>query len=147
MPIFFGGDLNQAIEACHRLRERVSELGRPVDEFGAEYVALPIAHKTLYVAWLDPSTHAIVDAFVMNFKTGVVFDYAPGSASPDTPPGLAHVAALFNQFLAALGRDEEGQGLAEYALILALIAIVAIVALIFLGGAISSILSTVGSSV
>ena len=30
--------------------------------------------------------------------------------------------------------DEEGQGLAEYALILALIAIVAIVALIFLGG-------------
>ena len=30
-------------------------------------------------------------------------------------------------------RDEEGQGLAEYALILALIAIVAIIALIFLG--------------
>jgi pilus assembly protein Flp/PilA len=43
--------------------------------------------------------------------------------------------------------DEDGQGLAEYALILALIAIVAIVALIFLGGAISKILSTVGSSV
>ena len=44
-------------------------------------------------------------------------------------------------------RDDEGQGLAEYALILALIAIVAIVALLFLGGAISNILSTVGSSV
>jgi pilus assembly protein Flp/PilA len=43
--------------------------------------------------------------------------------------------------------DEDGQGLAEYALILALIAIVAIVALIFLGGAISRILSTVGSSI
>ena len=42
-------------------------------------------------------------------------------------------------------RDEEGQGLAEYALILALIAIVAIVALIFLGGQVSSILSTVGA--
>ena len=42
--------------------------------------------------------------------------------------------------------DEEGQGLAEYALILGLIAIVAIVALIFLGGQVSSILSTVGSS-
>jgi len=55
--------------------------------------------------------------------------------------------ALFSSFLSALRRDEEGQGLAEYALILALIAIVAIVALIFLGGAISSILSTVGSSV
>jgi pilus assembly protein Flp/PilA len=39
-----------------------------------------------------------------------------------------------------LGRDEDGQGLAEYALILALIAIVAIVALTFLGGQISTIL-------
>jgi Flp pilus assembly pilin Flp len=39
-----------------------------------------------------------------------------------------------------------GQGLAEYALILALIAIVAISALLFLGGGITSILSVVGSS-
>ena len=54
---------------------------------------------------------------------------------------------MYLRFLAALDRDEEGQGLAEYALILALIAIVAIVALLFLGGAISKILSTVGSSV
>ncbi len=43
--------------------------------------------------------------------------------------------------------QDEGQGLAEYALILALIAIVAIVALIFLGGQVSKILSTVGSSI
>jgi pilus assembly protein Flp/PilA len=43
--------------------------------------------------------------------------------------------------------DEEGQGLAEYALILALIAIVAIIALIFLGGQVKTILSTVGNSV
>jgi Flp pilus assembly pilin Flp len=43
--------------------------------------------------------------------------------------------------------DDEGQGLAEYALILGLIAIVAIVALLFLGGQVSRILSTVGSSV
>ena len=42
--------------------------------------------------------------------------------------------------------SESGQGLAEYALILALIAIVAIVALLFLGGAISQILSSVGHS-
>ena len=49
--------------------------------------------------------------------------------------------------IASIRRDEEGQGLAEYALILALIAIIAIVALIFLGGQISTILSTVGSSV
>lgn len=46
-----------------------------------------------------------------------------------------------------LERDEEGQGLAEYALILALIAIVAIVALIFLGKQVSGILSTIGKSV
>ena len=49
--------------------------------------------------------------------------------------------------LASLRRDEEGQGLAEYALILALIAIIAIVALIFLGGQVSQILSNVGHSV
>ena len=55
--------------------------------------------------------------------------------------------ALFNRLLAALGRDEEGQGLAEYALILALIAIVAIIALIFLGTQVSTILSTVGKSI
>jgi Flp pilus assembly pilin Flp len=39
---------------------------------------------------------------------------------------------------------EAGQGLAEYALILALIAIVAIVALLFLGNQISSILNDAG---
>jgi pilus assembly protein Flp/PilA len=42
--------------------------------------------------------------------------------------------------------DEDGQGLAEYALILALIAIVAIVALLFLGGQISQRLSQVGNA-
>ncbi len=42
---------------------------------------------------------------------------------------------------------ERGQGLAEYALILALIAIVAILALLFLGSQISNILSRVGNSV
>lgn len=43
--------------------------------------------------------------------------------------------------------NERGQGLAEYALIISLIAIVAIIALIFLGGQVSGILSTVGTSV
>lgn len=42
--------------------------------------------------------------------------------------------------------QQAGQGLAEYALILALIAIVAIVALIFLGSQISDKLSIVGGS-
>jgi pilus assembly protein Flp/PilA len=49
--------------------------------------------------------------------------------------------------LASLRREETGQGLAEYALILALIAIVAILALLFLGGQISTILANVGNSV
>ena len=44
-------------------------------------------------------------------------------------------------------RDEEGQGLAEYALILALIAIVAIAALLFLGEQISGILETIGNTI
>ena len=41
-------------------------------------------------------------------------------------------------------RREEGQGLAEYALILALIAIVAVLAVMFLGGTLSSLLSMIG---
>ena len=43
--------------------------------------------------------------------------------------------------------DERGQGLAEYALILALIAIVAIVALIFLGSQVSTIITHVSDSI
>jgi pilus assembly protein Flp/PilA len=54
--------------------------------------------------------------------------------------------ALITTLLASIRQDEEGQGLAEYALILALIAIVAIGALLLLGGAISGILSNVGNS-
>jgi pilus assembly protein Flp/PilA len=51
-----------------------------------------------------------------------------------------HINRFFNS-------DDDGQGLAEYALILALIAIIAIVALIFLGGQISDKISTIGNSV
>jgi Flp pilus assembly pilin Flp len=57
---------------------------------------------------------------------------------------LRTLATLILRFSASAGR---GQGLAEYALILALIAIVAIVALIFLGGQVSGILNKVGTSV
>ncbi len=42
-------------------------------------------------------------------------------------------------------RREAGQGLAEYALILALVAILAIAALLFLSGQIDTILSVIGS--
>jgi pilus assembly protein Flp/PilA len=44
-----------------------------------------------------------------------------------------------------LSRSEKGQGLAEYALILALIAIAAVLALMFLSGTIQTILSTIGA--
>jgi pilus assembly protein Flp/PilA len=42
-------------------------------------------------------------------------------------------------------RSQKAQGLAEYALILALIAIAAVLALLFLSGTIQTILSTIGS--
>jgi pilus assembly protein Flp/PilA len=57
------------------------------------------------------------------------------------------VGIVLVQYILSLFDREEGQGLAEYALILALIAIVAIVALIFLGGQVSGILNTVGTSI
>ena len=44
-------------------------------------------------------------------------------------------------------RDDDGQGLAEYALILALIAMVAIIALLFLGSQVSDMLDRAGKSV
>jgi hypothetical protein len=49
-----------------------------------DYVAVPIGNHELYVTWLDPSTDAIVDVFVMNFKTNTVYDFAPGSATPES---------------------------------------------------------------
>ena len=51
---------------------------------------------------------------------------------------IARILSLFH-------REEDGQGLAEYALILALIAIVAITALIFMGSQVSNKLSVIGS--
>jgi len=49
-----------------------------------DYVALPIGNHQLYITWLDPKTFAIVDVFVMNFATHTVYDYAPGSAQPES---------------------------------------------------------------
>ena len=45
-----------------------------------------------------------------------------------------------------LKTKEEGQGLAEYALILVLVAIVCVAALIFLGGSINNVLNNVGAN-
>jgi hypothetical protein len=52
-----------------------------------DYVALPIGPHELYIVWLDPTSSppfAIVDAFVMDFVHHVVYDYAPGSAHPES---------------------------------------------------------------
>lgn len=59
---------------------------------------------------------------------------------------MEHIAVA-REWLASQLRSEEGQGLAEYALILALIAVIAIAALVFLGGQIGSILSAIGSKI
>jgi pilus assembly protein Flp/PilA len=52
---------------------------------------------------------------------------------------------MVESFIARL-RNQRGQGLAEYALVLALIAVVAIAALVFLGTKVSDILSTIGAT-
>jgi len=43
--------------------------------------------------------------------------------------------------------DEQGQGLAEYGLILGLVAVLCIAAVIFLSGKIQAVLNNVGSSI
>jgi pilus assembly protein Flp/PilA len=52
-----------------------------------------------------------------------------------------------SNLLSSLRRSEAGQGLAEYALILALIAVVVIAAVTFLGSQINDILSSVGAGI
>jgi Flp pilus assembly pilin Flp len=58
----------------------------------------------------------------------------------------SRMIGLQSNLIGAL-RREEGQGLAEYALILTFIAVVAILALTFLGKQISDLLSTVGNDI
>jgi len=49
-------------------------------------------------------------------------------------------------FVDRFRRSEDGQGLAEYALILALIAIISIVALLFMGSQVSDKLNVIGTT-
>ncbi|MEP7379038.1 MAG: Flp family type IVb pilin [Chloroflexota bacterium] len=56
-------------------------------------------------------------------------------------------SSMVQYLLSLINRDERGQGLAEYALILALIAVLAIAAVTFLGGQINAILSDVGTKI
>ena len=49
--------------------------------FTSNYVAMPVAHKMLMVTWYaDNGT--LNDVFVMNFKSGIVSDVAPGPSPP-----------------------------------------------------------------
>ena len=57
------------------------------------------------------------------------------------------MAFLRRTIIDTFSSREDGQGLAEYGLILTLIAIVAIVSLIFIGAQVSSSLSIVGNSI
>ena len=57
------------------------------------------------------------------------------------------MTALIHQLSASVRRNERGQGLAEYALILTFIAVVLVVALAFFGGQINTMLSNVGTSI
>jgi pilus assembly protein Flp/PilA len=58
---------------------------------------------------------------------------------------MAQMFASLRAFVMSTVGDEQGQGLAEYALILVFIAIVAIAALTLLGTNISSILNSVAT--
>src|SRR3984957_10170512 len=63
--IFFGGGINQVTDNWNRVRDRVSQLGRAVEDFGAEYVVLPQATvgelAAEIIAWREAGgTHASV---------------------------------------------------------------------------------------
>ena len=53
----------------------------------------------------------------------------------------------FMLYLEALKKDEKGQGLVEYALILVLIAIVCIIAMKYVGGTTNNVFNQVGSTI
>ena len=56
-------------------------------------------------------------------------------------------STIFSTLQASAPRREEGQGMVEYGLIIALVAVVAIAGLIILGPAIASLFTNLGSSI
>lgn len=77
---------------------------------------------------------------------------APGSDDPHPAQihteGETTLTEVIRQLAAWRPSDgDEGQGLAEYALILGLIAVVAIVSLIFLGDSIGDLMSYIGATI
>jgi pilus assembly protein Flp/PilA len=53
--------------------------------------------------------------------------------------------SMLTQYVKSFARDEEGQDLLEYALLVALIALVAIVAVTAAGGSVSTIFQTIAT--
>jgi pilus assembly protein Flp/PilA len=75
------------------------------------------------------------------FAGGEHLEFSTGGTvvcPPSTQGKEVQVIAFF--------RDEEGQGLVEYALIIAVIAIAVIVAMIFLRGQLQNIFSNIGNN-
>jgi pilus assembly protein Flp/PilA len=79
-------------------------------------------------------------------RSSVLCRSRAGQLAPEGGERTVHVSKLLALVTRADWDDENGQGLAEYALILALIAIVSIIALLFLGGQISEKLSVIGDN-
>jgi Flp pilus assembly pilin Flp len=78
--------------------------------------------------------------------SAIIHHWRPRERTASARRTMQMVDFLLSRYF-AMTSDDKGQGLAEYALILALIAIIAIVALIFLGEQISSILSSIGAQI
>ena len=72
---------------------------------------------------------------LLNFETGQ-------ACLPPNPPIWEERSSTVLAFF----RDDEGQGLVEYALIIAVIAIAVIVAMIFLRGQLQNIFSNIGNN-
>ncbi len=63
--VFFGGGIDHNVAAWNRLRDRLRDLGRPVEDFGREYVILPQGSVAELVAeinaWREAGgTHASI---------------------------------------------------------------------------------------
>ncbi len=71
---------------------------------------------------------------------------ASGGTLPGSMDGRRVLRVALQYFIAQSSAREDGQGLAEYGLILSVIAILAMLALIFLGGHIEDILGTAGNA-
>jgi Flp pilus assembly pilin Flp len=57
---------------------------------------------------------------------------------------IARVTTFFNQLFVALARQERGQTMAEYGILLGVIAIVVVLVAITLGSSISELFSSIG---